>query len=205
MLLINDIPFYIGKTKNEKQRFMKHKIKYPESSIEVLDEVPTEEWKFWERYYISLYKSWGFILENKRLYGGNGCDSISEKTRKKMSLAVKERWQIGNLKKPSIQVKNKMSISAINRKDDQSKSDETKKKMSESAKKSWETRVKKISKYHHSSKPVLQYNLVGEFVREWNSATDAAKELNLKSPQYIGRCCNGHTSSVYKFIWKYKI
>jgi predicted GIY-YIG superfamily endonuclease len=37
ILLIDDIPFYVGKTKNIKSRFVKHKIQYPESTIEIIN------------------------------------------------------------------------------------------------------------------------------------------------------------------------
>lgn len=32
--------------------------------LEIIDEVDKIEWKFWEKHYISLYKSWGFRLTN---------------------------------------------------------------------------------------------------------------------------------------------
>ncbi len=91
VLTNNDDVHYVGKTKNIGDRRSSHKKKYPSSVFEVIDIVPIVEWKFWERHYISLYRSWGFKLDNKRLYGGNGCDIVSEETRRKIGLA-----QIGN-------------------------------------------------------------------------------------------------------------
>lgn len=71
---------YVGKTVNPRERYKEHlKEKYNtrkcnwvqslllkgvEPEFMVLDIVKTEEWEFWERHYISLYKSWGFNLTN---------------------------------------------------------------------------------------------------------------------------------------------
>lgn len=67
----NNIPFYIGKTISEKNRKYSHKNKLGKDIIlEIIDEVPTNEWKYWEEFYISLFKIWGFKLENKNNGGG---------------------------------------------------------------------------------------------------------------------------------------
>lgn len=47
-----------------------------EPEIEILDEVLESEWQFWERHYISLYRSWGFKLTN-RTKGGDGGDTFT--------------------------------------------------------------------------------------------------------------------------------
>lgn len=39
--------------------------------IEILDEVPDDEWKFWERFWIQQIRAWGFNLTNT-LGGGEG-------------------------------------------------------------------------------------------------------------------------------------
>ena len=65
----HDIPFYIGKSISVKNRLYVHKLKYGNDiQMEILDIV--YDWKFWESFYISLYKSWGFILKNKNKGGG---------------------------------------------------------------------------------------------------------------------------------------
>lgn len=38
--------------------------------IEVIDEVPLSEWEFWEKYWISQFKTWDFDLTNKTDGGG---------------------------------------------------------------------------------------------------------------------------------------
>jgi len=51
-------------------------------------------------------------------------------------------------------------------------------------------------------KPVNQYSLEGTFIKRWNSATDAAKELNLYNSG-ICFCLKGKCKTSGKFIWKY--
>lgn len=70
----NNIPFYIGKTISEKDRKYHHKNRLGKDIIlEVIDEVPTKEWRYWEEFYILLFKQWGFKLENKN---NGGCGNI---------------------------------------------------------------------------------------------------------------------------------
>lgn len=57
--------------------------------LEVLDEVPENEWMFWEVEYIRLYRALGFKLVNGTS-GGDGTFNPSKETRQKMSI-----WQLG--------------------------------------------------------------------------------------------------------------
>ena len=78
-------------------------------------------------------------------------------------------------------------------------SEETKQKIRETLKekpKSEEFKKKK-------RKPILQYTKDGKFIREWNSATTASKEVKIHQ-QNICHCCKGRTKSSGGFIWKYK-
>ena len=54
------------------------------------------------------------------------------------------------------------------------------------------------------SKIVLQYDLEGNFIKEWQSATVAAKEINLH-PTSIRHCVQGKTKSSGGYIWKSQI
>ena len=51
-----------------------------------------------------------------------------------------------------------------------------------------------------NNKPILQYELDGNFVREWECAYDVGK-VAVKS---INHCLKGRTKSAYGYIWKYK-
>ena len=52
------------------------------------------------------------------------------------------------------------------------------------------------------SKPVLQYNLDGTFVREWPSTMEC--ERNGYNNTCISKCCLGNLKTYRGFIWKYK-
>lgn len=78
---------YVGKTDNIRKRYNHHLIYNGKSHktswiknlktngckpiIEVIDEVPLIDWKFWEVYWISQFKTWGFDLTNNT-NGGEG-------------------------------------------------------------------------------------------------------------------------------------
>ena len=49
-------------------------------------------------------------------------------------------------------------------------------------------------------KPILQFDLNGNFVKEWPSATDAGKELK----GHICECLRGRRKTAANYIWKYK-
>lgn len=69
---------------------------------------------------------------------------------------------------------------------------ESRKKMSESAK----NRTDKL-------KPILQYDLNNNFIKEWGSTTELVKEKKY-SNGYISDCLNGKHSKAYGYIWKFK-
>jgi hypothetical protein len=52
-------------------------------------------------------------------------------------------------------------------------------------------------------KPIIQMDLDGNFIKEWQSATDAKKELNINL-SHIYACCKGKRNKSNNFKWKYK-
>jgi hypothetical protein len=116
-------------------------------------------------------------------YGGEGGrksqeskDKISKKmTGKKMSLETREK--MSNSKK---------NHSMYN--------DEWNKKMKETT---WKSGT--------SSKPILQYDLDGNFIREWKSLSEAAKTLTGKNNAgCISNVLNGRYKTSCGSKWKYK-
>lgn len=63
------------------------------------------------------------------------------------------------------------------------------------------TRKKVIIKSRR--KPVIQFTINGDYVREWESMYDAAEELKC-NPKYIKKTCRGEQKSYFGFVWKYK-
>ena len=53
------------------------------------------------------------------------------------------------------------------------------------------------------SKPVLQYDLDGNFIKEWPTAVEAAEALHIKS-KYITSTCRGHQKTYSNMKWRYK-
>lgn len=66
----------------------------------------------------------------------------------------------------------------------------------------WGTRGKKIQE--SNSIPILCYDKEGNFIREYMSAKEAERILNIKGGQAaICRCLKGRIPSAYGFVWKY--
>ena len=107
---------YIGKSNTPKKRFNDHLsaalkrdsitrssnwlfsllINGERPILNIVDEIPMKEWEFWETYYISLYKSWGFVLTNLT-NGGDGVSYHNKENRDKISKGVKEAYDSGRL------------------------------------------------------------------------------------------------------------
>lgn len=54
-----------------------------------------------------------------------------------------------------------------------------------------------------SSKKIIRYNLDGEYIDEWESASEAAKQLNYNVSS-ICKACKGNILTYKNFIWQYK-
>lgn len=224
----NSIPFYIGKTKNSlKLRKNQHKRKL-KTNLEIfeLDSVKKEEWKFWEEFYIELFNSWGFKLINQNK-GGGGLSFHTEETKKKMrgkkhlgtslKLKNKKRPDVSKrLKGTKFSKETKQKISKAKKDHICYKNIERNSKISKSNQKNYKLnslRNQKISEklkgrkadwMKFRNKPILQFDLQGNFIKEWKSQTEASISLN-KSSSAINECCNNKRKSAYKYIWKFKL
>ena len=52
------------------------------------------------------------------------------------------------------------------------------------------------------TKPIDQYTIDGEYVKTWESAKDAAKELEIQASS-ISSCCKGKRHTAGGFIWRF--
>jgi hypothetical protein len=52
--------------------------------------------------------------------------------------------------------------------------------------------------------PIVQYDLEGNIIKEWQSANVAAKELNIPQSS-INDCCRGKANKTHNYKWSYKI
>lgn len=54
------------------------------------------------------------------------------------------------------------------------------------------------------SKPVLQYDMKGNFIKEYASANEARRQTGL-SQGHISECCRNEIKQYRGYIWKYKV
>ena len=174
----------------------------PENHIfEVIEECLIEQLHDREYYWKLHYKS----VEN-----GLNCDYFdnsggprSEETKRKISEGTKGKSKSEQhkqkIRKPKTE-EHKQNISKAK----QNISEETKRKISESklGKKWSEEHIKNIIK--GKQKPVLQYDLEGNFIKEWEGVKIAAAYLGC-DPTTITANLRGKTKKGFGYIWKRKI
>jgi group I intron endonuclease len=203
---------YIGQTINFKNRLYKYKClnckgqfklynslkKYgPENhKFETIEECSLEQLNekeiFWKTYYLNQFNNnWDKVLFCN-LYDV-GCGPMSKETKLKISNSLKGRkctW-----------LKNQKRSSEIGKKI--SKSNTGIRKPGAGPKGLRDKKIgQKISKSKYN--PILQYNLQGNFIKEWDNGLQAGKYIN-KHPGPIHKCCKGEQNKAYKFIWKKKL
>jgi hypothetical protein len=151
-----------------------------------------------------------YVDENGKIY------RVSKEDELVVNGTLKPFW-VG--KKHNEESKNKMSESALGKvlteetkkkmsdaKKNKLKSDETRKKMSESAKgegNNYKRYLERTGLPHHNSKPVLQFSLDNEFIKDWTNALIASKELKLSYKAINNSLRMGYKTS-QGYIWKYK-
>lgn len=214
----DNIPFYIGKSVNTPIRKNQHNLDKGECHLSIIDVVPAEDYVFWEKYYIELFKGWGFNLENKN-NGGGGVISHSEETKQKMSKpkplgfgeTISNRLKGHKQSKSTIEKRvkknkgKKRTLEQRKRISDGMKgvqfSQERNQKIGDAKRgipqpKSKET-IKKLKK------PILQFDKEGNFIREWEGAVDAGKvygnKNTINNALHQRRC-----KTAYGYIWKFK-
>ena len=62
---------------------------------------------------------------------------------------------------------------------------------------------KKYGKLHHKSKPVIQYDLDGNFIKKWENSYEVQREYGYRQSN-ISECCLGKRKTAYKYKWKYE-
>ena len=65
--------------------------------------------------------------------------------------------------------------------------------------------IKEIGRQHKTIcyKKTLQYDLQGNLLKEWESVSEAAKQLKMNQGN-ISACCRGERKTAGKYKWKYK-
>jgi hypothetical protein len=184
----DNIPFYIGKTLTPLETRLKHhKWKFKNSTLQIslIDEVLTEEWKFWEEWYIELFLCWGFNLYGNKTKKGRGpgnrvCtwgDKISQSTKgKTKNYSIEEREKR----------KQKGKIWGYSNKG--SKYNNEQKELCKKGKRKY----------------INQYSLNGEFIKEWYSTQTEICLFYNYAPSSLSVHLKGEQKSALGFIWKLK-
>ena len=55
-----------------------------------------------------------------------------------------------------------------------------------------------------TSKHIVQYDLKGNILKEWNSIAEANRALGKYGGSHIGKVCKGQLCQAYGYVWKYK-
>jgi predicted DNA-binding protein YlxM (UPF0122 family) len=239
---------YIGKSNNPRRRLYQHlneksnihKYNWLRSiiknnyfpKIEVLDEVPINEWEYWEMFYIEQFKQWGFKLLNATI-GGDGASGYkhSNSSRKKMKdskLGIKLSENHRNKISDSIKSKAKenplYNRGVGNSKIFLNKDELYKKYIIENLSMPKVAKFFKVSKkliftnlkFYNIEKPeeiwktqmsktrksILQYDLNGDFIKEWISLGEV-KSMGI-NPSNVANCCRGISKTCNGYIWRYK-
>jgi hypothetical protein len=221
---------YVGKSNNPQKRFYDHiagvnKISHKSSWIKsllkenkkpilnIVDEVPIENWQMYEISWINKYKKDGCRLTNHS-NGGNGTTthkySNREKTIQKLISLHKEnpnynkcqdkehiiskddlyqKYIVENLSLNKCAVYFKTSKCTIFRNITESgiKKDKA----------SWKSQLSTKDK-----KKIIQYNLSGDIIKNWDGASDINRSLGYRISD-ITACCNGRTNIAHGYIWRY--
>ena len=145
-----------------------------------------------EAYWMDFFLIQNIKLTNIIRGGFGGYREYSEDRNKKISLKLtgfkrppmsdKQKIQIGEFWKGN---KNRLGkVHTI----------ETKNKISNSKKGS----------IAHNSRKIIQYDIDGNFIKEWNSSCEAARKLNLSQGNIVSVASeNGRRKSTGGFIWKW--
>jgi hypothetical protein len=200
----NQQPIYVGYTKNPLHREYHHRQKYGDIKMILIDEVEEYNKKQLETFYIDLFKSWGFNLINKNKGGGGPKNHTLESIEKIKNNRPKPKsrtmsWSEESRKRQSNSLKGKPKPEGFGEMMRQVRIGKPK---PEGMSNKLSLSLKGKSK-EGAYKPVLQYTLKGDIIKEWPSINHAAEATN-SNASTISKVCRGIFKQTNGFIWKYK-
>lgn len=201
-------PFYIGigsdenynraYRKSKRSKYWNNVINKTEYFVEIiLDDLTWSEAKDKEIEFITLYgrKNIGTGCLVNLTDGGDGVLGMkqSDETKKKISLDNMRPDKIAickeNLKKAiTPEAKEKARLSRDYK-------EITRKRM---------LKMDYVKLKEFSEKKLLQYDMFGNFIKEWKSITEACKNIENLHASNINKCFNGERKLAGGFIWKLK-
>lgn len=212
---------YVGKTKNPQMRFHNHcnklhnekthkrnwinKLRKKELKpvMDIIDEVPEDEWKQWEIYWIEQFRAWGFRLLNHGA-GGEGSvlgNSTSFKKGNKSWNEGKGNYQSCLVCKDVFKCSKSSNRKFCSRKC----TSEFKRSIQDKTyyKKGHTPWNKGMNIKLKKSIPVLQYSKDDKFIKEYAGCKEVSEKYNC-IPENIRRCCVGASKTARGFKWRYK-
>jgi hypothetical protein len=206
ILYKNNVPFYIGYSKNTNKRIISHRRKYGyDIDFDIIDTCLNTNKKYIETFWICLFKSWGFKLENKN-EGGGGPLFQTEKTKQiKREKAMGNQYAKGKKQNPlagsrkSKALKGKPKPEGFGDMMRQVRLGKSKPKyMGEKVSKALKGKPKE-----KLYKSILQFDLNNNLIKEWPSIKHAAQGTN-SNASTISKVCRGIFKKTNGYIYKYK-
>ena len=180
---------YIGKTKDSRE--YPHKVKFgPQIIYTYIDEVNStdrKDWKPLECFWIEQFRQWGFEVMNKNK-GGGGLEFHTLDSNLKRSKSLRKYYGDN-----SPCMKDKKRDSNLKR----SKSLRKYYENNDSPMKGKKRDLDFIKKHY---KPILQYTLEGNFIKEWPSQVEVYNILGVD----INNCLKKRYKTSLGFRWTYK-
>lgn len=145
-------------------------------AIVLIQEVPYyDDWQYWERFWIKLYRDLGCKLVNTT-DGGEGTSGYIQSAEH-----IAKRTAPGPNRKRTAETRERIS-----------KNKKGKKRTPEA--------IEKSSKGHMIA--IAQYNYGGKFLKKWESVVTAERELGVTRGTING-CVRGKYKSIHGFQWRY--
>lgn len=199
----------------------------------ILDEVPKSDWQYWEKFYISLFKTWGFSLVNYT-NGGDGTTFGNSGSFKKGQIPHNKgkKWSKEVIDKIRDNYKpNKGSYKKVIQYDLNKNEIKRYDCISDAVRESnglfiigkiseccnlkrnkhagfiwrWDNGIDFIERDLSNKKriPVIQYDLSKNEIGRYISATEAEKNTGV-SYITILKCCRGESKRAGKFTWEFE-
>jgi hypothetical protein len=189
---------YKGSGHYWKKHIKKHNLKCEDIATDILLETSDKDIvKFWGMYYSKIWN----IVESD-VFANLIPESGEFSTLGfKMSLDSRNKISVGNLgKKRSAEQSCNLSKIRLGRK----LSDSAKLKIGIANSKRVQSLETKLKIGNSGKKPVLQYDLSMNFIKEWDCAKNAGIDLKINNTN-ITQCCKNKAKTANGFIWKYKL
>ena len=204
-LIRNNIPFYIGKSSNPKQRLYAHRLKYgTDVDMKILEVVKDEDWKSRESYWINEHKSYKLLNKNE----GGGGPKTGTRTKESIEGFKEKRktWSRKGIPQPKTYKKRiQMALKGVPKPEGFGDMvSEVRKGVPKpegfGAKISAKTKGKPHQKKY---KPVLCYSKDGLYITEYKSIKEAAEKTN-SNESTISKVCRGIFKQTNGYKFKYK-